>query len=646
MSTGPADSPVGAANEGEARQLLAAALAQHEAGLLELAEAGYRAVLERDPEELDALNLLAVMLQERGELDQAVALLTRALTIDPDFPEALSNLARVRRVTGAPAEAAGLARRAIALDPDLAEAHLNLGRALIDLGNDGGAAVALRQAADLAPESDDILVQLGSVQLRLDDAQGAAASLTAALALKPERTDAMIGLGLALVELGRLDEALALHEKAAAQAPETAAAHAALATTLRKRQDTAGSIAACRRTLALAPDHIEIWLMLAVGLSEMGQFAAAAACCHEVLARQPDSVAARRELTRIGQQSGDLAEVERLRSVLNDRAAPRQMRITAGMAAADLLDQSGDHDSAFAAFEAANRLIRAHWIDAGQPFDAPGLRRYVDWATATFTADEFAATADWGDPSELPVFIVGMPRSGTSLVEQIAASHPRVFGAGELKDIGEIVRSLNGGDRHVPVAEWDRDAVRQAATAQVVRLRGLSSEAGRAPVLRIIDKMPDNCRLLGQIAILFPRARIIVCRRDLRDVCLSCYFQHFADGQAWTTDLAEMAERARQIDRVLAHWLAVLPIPVLEVQYEELVANLEVESRRLIAFLGLEWDPACLAFHETERPVLTASVWQVRQPLYSSSVGRWRHYRAHLGPLLEGLRGLVPEDEL
>jgi tetratricopeptide (TPR) repeat protein len=644
MSSGPADSPAGAANEVEPRQLLATALAQHEAGLLELAEAGYRAVLERDPDELDALNLLAVMLQERGELDQAAALLARALTIDPDFPEALSNLARVRRVAGAPAEAAGLARRAIALDPELAEAHLNLGRALLDLGNDGGAAVALRQAADLAPESDEILVQLGSVQMRLDNPAEAADSLTAALALNPDRTDAMIGLGLALVELDRLDEALALHEKAVSRATENPAAHAALATTLRKRQDTAGSIAACRRTLDLAPDHIEVRLMLAVGLTEMGQFAAAAACCHEVLALQPDSVAARRELTRIGRRTGDLAEVEQLRSVLDDRAAPRQIRIAAGMAAANLLEQSGDYDSAFAAFDRANRLIRAHWIELGQPFDGPGLVRYVDWATTTFTADGFAATADWGDPSELPVFIVGMPRSGTSLVEQIAASHPGVFGAGELKDIGEIVRSLNGGDRHLPIAEWDRDAVRHAAAAQVSRLRGLGGGAGRAPVLRVIDKIPDNCRLLGQIAILFPRARIIVCRRDLRDVCLSCYFQHFADGQAWTTDLAEMAERARQIDRLLAHWLAVLPIPVLEVQYEDVVANLEAESRRLIAFLGLEWDPACLAFHETERPVLTASVWQVRQPLYSSSMGRWQHYRAHLGPLLEGLKGLVPED--
>jgi hypothetical protein len=141
---------------------------------------------------------------------------------------------------------------------------------------------------------------------------------------------------------------------------------------------------------------------------------------------------------------------------------------------------------------------------------------------------------------------------------------------------------------------------------------------------------------------LFPHARIVLCRRDLRDTCLSCYFQRFTSGLDWTSDLADLALRARQVERVIDHWRKVLPIPILELRYESLVSDLEAEGRRLISFLGLEWDPACLSFHETERQVLTASVWQVRQPLYSSSIGRWRQYRRHLGPLLEGLAGIVP----
>ena len=627
------------ANDFHLRRRLATALAQHEAGQFDRAEAGYRAVLDDDPDEPDALNLLGVMLQERGEPDQAIALLTRALAIDPDFPEALSNLARARRVSGEPAAAAELARRAIALDPALAEAHLNLGRALIDLDDDAGAVAALREAVALAPESAG-QAELGRALVRVNDPTAAVAALTAALALDPGRVDAMINLGVACTLLMRLDEALAWHEKAAALSPEDPAAHAALAITLRHRHDLAGSNAACRRTLALAPERAEIRLTLAANLAAMGRFAEAEACCQAVLALNPESAGARGELARIGRYCEDAAEIAGLRAVLDDAAAAPGERINAGMAAGRLLDRSGDYDAAFAAYAGANRLIRANWIAFGRPTGNAELRHYADWAIATFTAERFAATADWGDPSDLPVFIVGMPRSGTTLVEQIAASHKQVFGAGELTDIGAIVRALNGEDRHRPPPDWGREAVRRAATAQVTRLAGLGGDA-----VRVIDKMPDNSRMLGQIAVLFPRARVIVCRRDPRDVCLSCYFQNFGDGMVWSTDQAELAERAREIDGLLAHWCAVLPIPILEVRYEDLVGDLEGQSRRLIAFLGLDWDPACLAFHETERTVLTASLWQVRQPLYGSSVGRWRHYRKHLGPLLEGLEGLVPAEE-
>ena len=624
--------------DADPRQLLAAALAHHESGLLELAEAGYRAVLRHDPDEPDTLNLLAVLLQERGEIDQAIALLTHALAIDPEFPEALSNLSRARRMTGDPTAAAELARQAIAQDSELAEAHVNLGRALIELGNDAGAAIALRQAGALAPGSADILAQLGTTLMRLSEAQAAADAFSEVLALDPRRVDAMINLGLTMVELDRTAEALSWHEKAAAAAPELPAAHAALAVTLRHAKDLRGSITACRRALELAPDRCDIRLTLSANFTALGHFAEAEACCREVLSRDPNSTAALRELAGIARHTAGDAELRRLRATLDNTAAPRMERIAAGMAVGTQLDRAGAYDAAFHAFAGANRLIREHWIEAGQPFDAPAFRQYVDWAIATFTPERFAATADWGDPSELPVFIVGMPRSGTSLVEQIAASHRQVFGAGERRDISDIIRDLNGGDHHFAPTAWTRDAVRREATGQLERLRGLGGEADR-----VIDKMPDNCRVLGQIAVLFPRARVIVCRRDPRDICLSCHFQHFADGLAWTTDLTDLAERTRQIDRLLAHWLKVLPLPVLEVRYEDLVANLEAESRRLIEFLGLGWDPACLAFHETERPVLTASVWQVRQPLYSRSVGRWRHYREHLGPLLDGLRGLLPE---
>ena len=623
----------------ELDQILNTALVRHEAGQIDLAEAGYRTVLEHDPNEPDALNLLGVILQERGELAKSIALITRALDIDPDFPEALTNLARAQRAAGEPAAAVEASRRAIALDPDLTEAHVQLGRALVDQGENADAVAALRQATILAPDSVDALVQLGIALIRQMDFHAGADSLTAALALDPDRVDAMIPLGVALASLDRLDEAADWHEKAAARAPEDPAAHAALAITAGRRLDPVGSIAACRRSLELAPNQVDIWQLLGGNLAAVARFAEAEECWRKTLALKPDSAAAQRGLAAIGRPTEDATEVQRLRGALDDEATPLAERVAAGFAAGAVLDRNGDFDAAFAAFEGANHLLHTSQSEAGQMFNRGMLRHYVDWAIATFSKDGFAETADWGDPSELPVFIVGMPRSGTSLVEQIAASHRKIFGQGERKDIGDIIRVLDGGATHRPPAEWARDAVRRAASAQVARLQAVGGHADR-----VIDKLPDNSLVLGQIAVLFPNARIIVCRRDPRDVCLSCYFQHFADRLSWTSDQIDLAVRAREIERLMEHWRAVLPLRMIEIDYETLVADLEGESRRLVAFLGLEWDPNCLAFDTTRRSVTTASYWQVRQPVYASSVGRWRNYSRHLRPLFAGLSGLISSE--
>jgi tetratricopeptide (TPR) repeat protein len=617
-------------------QELDAALAHHEAGRLDRAEAGYRAILRRTPDELDALNLLAVILQDRGALAESIELLTRALTIEPAFPEALTNLSRAQCAAGNPADAAEAARSAVAQDPTLAEAHLQLGRALLDLGDSQAAADALTQAVALSPDSALAHHQLGMARLRLKNYRVAADDLRSALRLDPGRVDSMVCLGAALAGLEEFQAALLCHQQAVADAPDDASAHAALAVTLRHCLDATGSIAACRRTLELAPDRKDILLLLGANLASAGQFAEAETCYRKVLTLDPTSAEARRDLAMINRQSGDALEIGRLRATLDDPASPRTEKTAAGYGLGTLLDRAGDYDAAFDAFDIANRLARENLPANGLGLDARGLRTYVDWAITAFRSEGFAVTADWGDTSERPVFIVGMPRSGTSLVEQIVASHSKVFGAGERRDLGEIARQLLGDDPPRPPLAWDRAAVRQAAVAQVARLRVLDGDADR-----VVDKMPDNILLLGAIAVLLPGARIIVCRRDLRDVCLSCYVKPFTSDMVWTLDLAAAAARAQQIERLMDHWRAVLPLRMIEVEYETLVGDLEGQSRRLIDFLGLEWEPACLAFHKTERPVLTASVWEVRQALYTRSVGRWRHYRKHLGPLFLGLAGLI-----
>jgi hypothetical protein len=225
-----------------------------------------------------------------------------------------------------------------------------------------------------------------------------------------------------------------------------------------------------------------------------------------------------------------------------------------------------------------------------------------------------------------------MPRSGTTLVEQICASHSRVFGAGELHDMDRIALALAGA-RSIEARNADADAARRLADAHLKRLGEIGGGA-----IRVVDKMPDNIRQVGLIATLFPGARIIYCSRDPRDISLSCYFQLFGEGlMHFSYDLAECGLRCLQIERLSRHWLSVLPERMIEVNYETLVGDLEGQSRRVIEFLGLDWEVACLEFHRTERTVATASNWQVRQPLYTKSVGRWQNYARHLAPLLEAL---------
>jgi tetratricopeptide (TPR) repeat protein len=613
------------------------AIGHHEAGRIDLAEAGYREVLAQDPDDADALNLLGLILQDQGHAGESIDLLTRALEIDPDFPEALTNLARVRRAAGQPDEAAELAARAVALDPDLPAAQLQLGWALLDLARYQEALDPLQRAAELAPGQIDAHISLGNVRGRLNDLTGAVSAFEDALAIDPDKIEALVNLGAVLANLDRLDDALACQRHAASLAPDMPVTHSAVGASLHRKGDIAGSVEAARRALALSPDFLEAHLLLGTNAISLGQFDAAETSFRRALVIAPDSAVALGGLTTIHRAGADTAERERLSTRMQDPAASSYERITAGFALGSALDREGRYDEAFAAFARANELARVQRVATGHKFDEQLLRRSVTWTRSTFTPSLFADTAGWGDPSERPVFVVGMPRSGTTLVEQIAASHPLVFGAGELKTIAEQLLTLDGGPSHISPRLWDRARVSRVTQAYLASLASKDASA-----VRVIDKLPDNVLLLGQIAVLFPNARVILCRRDLRDVCLSCYFQHFGDGTDWSFDLASCASRARGVEDVVDHWRDVLPLRVHTVEYENMISDLEGESRRLIAFLGLEWDPACLDFHKADRTVLTASHWQVRQPLYATSAGRWRNYQSHLGSLLAGLQGLLP----
>jgi hypothetical protein len=294
--------------------------------------------------------------------------------------------------------------------------------------------------------------------------------------------------------------------------------------------------------------------------------------------------------------------------------------------------ERGEDEKSFLYLKLANQTVRGA-IAYDPAANDEGFRRLK----TVFARHFLDSIAEAGFASELPVFIVGMPRSGTTLIEQIVASHPAVHGAGERKELGLFLNELgagHGGEREFPdfVTDLEPGAFRELGERYVAALRPLAPDAER-----IVDKMPGNFVHVGLIAAALPDARVIHCLRDPLDTCLSCYEQYFQKAQPYCYDLEELGRFYRLYENLMEHWCAVLPGRILEVRYEDVVRDLEGEARRLIAFCGLDWSDACLAFHETERMVRTASANQVRQPLYATSVGRWRRFERELAPLIAAL---------
>ena len=367
--------------------------------------------------------------------------------------------------------------------------------------------------------------------------------------------------------------------------------------------------------------------------------------------RLGDMAAARRHLNRAISLKPDFAEayfslslshkfkrgdgtVDRVEALCKTSNLSKSERCFLHFAAGKMHDDMGKPSPAFAHFRDANRLMAGSYDRTWEE---------------TFTADQklvfdktlFDRYAGHGVESDAPIFIVGMARSGTTLVEQILSSHPKVAGLGELGDLTDIANALPA--QSIPGAiypgclrDMDVTAHRQFADAYLHRTATLASGAART-----VDKNPANFRHLGLIAIMFPNARIIHCMRSPLDVCLSCYFKKFATGMEHTFDLDDLAHYYRLYHDLMTHWREVLPLPIYDLSYEDMIENQEAVSRDLLAFCGLDWHPRCERFFENKRTVVTASTWQVRQPLYSSSVGRWKMYEAELQPLIKALGPLA-----
>jgi tetratricopeptide (TPR) repeat protein len=627
------------------------------------------------PHNADAHNHLGLALQGQGKLTEAIASFREALSLRPDFPLALNNLGSALRTAEQGDEALPVFREAVRLAPTLALARSNLGQMLLEKGQLEEALEHCREAVRLQADFAEGLSNLGNVLRAQDNLAEAKECYRKALKLRPNVAMIHSNLGQALQEEGNLDEAITCYRKsleleprsarvechlasaleakelpkeaiphyrlALEYQPDYAEAHNGLGHLLQEENDLEGAVRCYREALRLKPDFADAHSNLGGALAEQGDLDRANACYREALRCDPDYVGA----------YGVLATHLRSKLPAEDEAAMRRFlerqhlsdwkRALLHHGLAHVCDSRGEHDAAAEHARQANSFRQQVWVRQGKTYNRQEHSGFVSFLMKVFSPAYFERTRGWGLDTEVPVFVIGLPRSGTTLLEQVLASHPQVCGAGELvlgKDTFDSVPALLGSD-DVPSVCMTRltpEAVKQAGRTHLQRLRQLSSEA-----LRIVDKMPDNYLWLGFLATIFPHAKFILSRRDVRDVAVSCWITNFKQIR-WACDMEDIAARARAHLRIMDHWRKVLPVPILEVDYEETVADVEKSARRMLDFCGLDWHPACLAFHETKRTVRTASVSQVRQPIYGTSVQRWKRYETTLAPMFKALEDVQP----
>jgi tetratricopeptide (TPR) repeat protein len=407
----------------------------------------------------------------------------------------------------------------------------------------------------------------------------------------------------------------------------------ALGSSLLESGREAESKKALEQALRLKPNDAELLNKLGVvhqfqgDLASAGRLYLASTEADPGLARAYDNLVRSRSM-----KTADLALAVPIEKIANDESRDDESRLVARFALGKLYDDCADYDRAFESYAVGNALKHR---TAG--FDAAAHSAWVDRVIAAYDEAFFRTHAGEGDPSQRPVFVIGMIRSGTSLVEQILASHSRVYGAGELLEITKLVTDLPASlGTSVSYPECLRQLqAKQIQAAAGKYLRNLADRDDRA--LRSVDKLPTNFLYLGFIAALLPKARIVHCRREPLDVCLSIFFQRFAQGHLYAYDFDDIANYYAEYERLMAHWKKVIPLEILDVHYEHLLDDVERESRRMLNYCQLDWEEACLAFHRSTRPVRTASSWQVRQPLYQKARARWKKFEPHLDNLKKAL---------
>jgi tetratricopeptide (TPR) repeat protein len=639
-------------------------------GRIDEAEALCRDAVARNPKDVNVTALLGATLLKTRQLEEAEKYLRLAIQLAPSFAKPHEDLGRLLVEQRRAEEAVELLRTATRLDPTLEVAHFNLGKALVMLGKGKEADEAFEKSFDLNPERKklahatehykegrleeaerlygevlranpdnvDALRMMGTIALSASRFDEAERYLRRAISEAPDFVGAIIDRGRALKEQSRFEAAIGCFRNAIEMEPGNVQAHFQLASTLSPAALTSEAIDAFQQTLELRPNHAGALLGLGHMLKTVG--------------RQEEAVEAYRECIRLRPSSGptywSLANLKTYR-LSDEDIQEMQARVEAGnlneesevnflFALAKATEDRGDYDRAWQYYREGNAKRRA-----AEYYDSTQTEVLHDRVIEVFGREFLAERGGQGNDDRAPIFVVGLPRSGSTLIEQILASHSQVEGTSELPYVGHVAASLNlnrADGVNYPAAVRELGPAHAKTLGQeYIRAAQMHRTEGKP---RFIDKMPNNFPAVGFIHMMLPNAKIIDARRHPLDSCLSCFRQLFGQGQPFTYDLTDIGEYFLEYQRLMDHWHEVLPGRVLTVQYEDMVTDFDNQVRRLLEYCELPWEDACINFYETERPVRTASSEQVRQPIYSQSINRWRNYEQYLGELVEVLDPVLP----
>jgi tetratricopeptide (TPR) repeat protein len=665
-------------------------------------------ILDKRPDDLDARELLGVMALQTGKFTDAADLFARILETQPDKPDHLVNHGSALMALGRNDDAISRFRRALEIDGDHGNAHLNLGLALRRAGLEAESVEPFRQAARLMPKNPAALTNLGIALIHTGDGQQGLDCLRKAVELAPGYIFGHVNLGSELMNRGDHEAALAEFDDALAIEPNAApihlergraldrlnrhrqavqaygqavtiddtltAAHNNLAILMTRRGRAEEAVDHARKAVSQEPRNRDFRLNLGNILAESGRTNEAQTIFESLQQEFPDFAEGFLRQAKIHQEEGSFArardviailkeidpnpatyfsrlavdrdvdfsddELNGVAAIIEQPDTPDSKRAGLCFSLARVLERKERFDEAFSLLLKGNRVRNKTY-----EYDRDTVSAATDRLIRTFDGDFFAERADQGVADDRPIFIVGMMRSGTSLIEQIIASHRWVGGGGELREFEVISQDLPG---MLGNSEEYPECVRQLSDANIKSLARtyLGRLARRFPESRrFTDKLPVNFMHLGLITLLFPRAQVIHCRRAPMDTCFSVFAETFMARHAYAYDMDNLAHFYGEYARLMDHWRRASPIAMLEIDYEDVVADAEGTTRQLLEYCSLDWDEDCLRFHEARRSVRTASKWQVRQPVYSSSVGRWRKFERHLAPLREALErcGVDPD---